>query len=101
MCKRGCNTINNIKKNENETVEEFNQRFNGIVKEMTQYYKPLDKSLLEQYLEAFVVDTSYEIRRAKPTDLATTQAIVKELEKDKKASGKYEISGFERGSVKA
>lgn len=93
-------TTNNIQKNENETIEEFNQRFNGIIKEMSQDYKPLDNSLLDQYLEAFCVDTSYEIRRARPTDLATTQAIVEELEKDRKAFGKSGIHGFERGLIR-
>lgn len=63
--------LNSIKKRENETVEEFNQRFNGILKDMTQDYKPLDKTVLEQYLEAFRADTQYEIRRAKPANLAT------------------------------
>lgn len=61
--------INNIKKNENERVDEFNKQFNDIVKEMHQDYKPTDKSLLEYYLDAFMVDTSYELRRAKPNNL--------------------------------
>lgn len=57
--------ISDIKKNENENVEEFN-KFNVIVIEMNQDYKPTDKSSLEHYLDAFVVDTSYELRRSKP-----------------------------------
>lgn len=93
-------TINNIKKNENETVDEFNKKFNGIDKEMPQDYKPTDKSLLEYYLDAFRVDTSYELRRAKTNDLNAAQNLAEELEKDKKASGKSEIPGFERGPTK-
>lgn len=42
-----------IKKKENETVEEFNKRFNGIVKELPQDYKPPDKSLRDFYIDAF------------------------------------------------
>ena len=61
--------FNIIKKRENETVEEFNQIFNSIIKGITQEYKPPDKIVLEQYLEAFCVNAKYEIRRAKPTNL--------------------------------
>jgi len=39
--------LNSIKKRENETVEEFNRRFNDILKDMTQDYKPHDKTILE------------------------------------------------------
>jgi len=58
---------NSIKKRENEIVEEFSQRFNGLLKDMTQDYKPPNKTILEQNLEAFGVETQYEIRRNKPT----------------------------------
>ena len=37
--------ISIIKKRENETAEEFNKRFNYIVKELPQDYKSTDKSL--------------------------------------------------------
>ena len=37
--------ISIIKKRENDTVEEFNKRFNGIVRELPQDYKPTDKAL--------------------------------------------------------
>lgn len=93
--------LNSIKKRENERVEEFNQRFNGILKDMTQDYKPPDKTLLEQYLEAFCVDTSYEIRHFNPANLVVSQTIAEKLEKDKKTSGKSKVPSFERGSVKS
>ena len=40
--------------------------FNYLLKDMTQDYKPPDKKMLEEYLEAFCVEIQYEIRRAKP-----------------------------------
>jgi len=92
--------LNTIKKRENEMVEQFNQRFNGLLKDMTQDYKPPDKTVLEQYLE-FNVETQYEIRRAKPITLIVAQYTVEELDNDKKASSKLEILGFGRGPVKS
>lgn len=68
---------------------------------MTQDYKPSDKTVLEQYLEDFSVDTQYEIRRTKPSNLTVTQNTTKELKKDKKASGKSAILGFKIGPVKS
>lgn len=61
--------LNSIKKRKNETVEEFNQIFNCILKDMTQDYKPPEKIVLEQYNEVFCVDTQYEIIHAKPSTL--------------------------------
>ena len=93
-------SISVIKKRENETVEEFNKRFNGIIKEISTNYKPLDKSLLDFYIDAFNFDTSYELRQAKNCDYKVAQTLAIELEKDKKASGKFEIPGFDRDSTK-
>lgn len=90
-----------IKKRKNETVEEFNQIFNKLLRDMTQDYEPPDKTILEQYLEAYLVDTQYEIRRVNPNTLAISQSTVEELEKDKKASRKAKIPGFERVQIKS
>lgn len=68
---------------------------------MTQDYRPPDKTVYEQYLEAFNGDTQYEIRHAKPVALVVAQSTAKYLERDRKASGKSEVSGFERGPVKS
>ena len=45
-----------MKKNENETIEEFNKRFNDLVKSMSVTVKSLNEFLLCSYLDAFVVD---------------------------------------------
>jgi len=57
------NVISHIKKNENEIVEEFNNRFNDLVKSMPQDVKPPENFLLSSYLDAFGVDASYELRK--------------------------------------
>jgi len=92
--------ISIIKKKENEMVEEFNRRFNGIIKEISQDYKPPNKSLLDFCIDAFNRDTSYELRRAKTRDYKACQALAKELEKDKQASWKPEIPSFDRAATK-
>jgi len=57
--------------------------------------------VLEKYLEAFNVDTQYEIIRAKLVTLVVAQNVAKELEKDKKTSGKSKIPSFGRGPIKS
>jgi len=49
--------FNTIKKRENEMVEEFNQIFNKLLRDITQDCKPPEKTILEQYLEAYLVET--------------------------------------------
>ena len=66
--RRMVKAINVIKKKENETIKEFNKRFNGIIKQLPQDCKPPDRSLLDFYIDAFNADTSYELRCAKTND---------------------------------
>ena len=81
-------------------MEEFNKRFNGILREISQTHKPLDGSLLNFYIDAFDFDTSYELRRVKTVDYKACQTLAEELEKDKRASRKSEIPGFDRATTK-
>ena len=69
------NAISIIKKRENETLEEFNKRFNGIVRELPQDYKPIDKSLRDFYIDAFSLEPSYELRRARRNAYRDCQAL--------------------------
>ena len=92
--------INVIRKRENRMVEEFNKRFNVIIKEISTNYKPPDKSLLDFFIDAFNPDTSYELRRAKNRDYKVARTLAIDLEKDKKASGKSKIPGFDKASTK-
>jgi len=48
--------ISTMKKNENETMEEFNKRFNELVKSMPTTIKPPNEFPLCSYLDAFGVD---------------------------------------------
>lgn len=72
--------INNMKKDENEILEEFNKRFNDIVRSLSHDYKPPDKFLLLHYLDAFTADISYELRCTKPNDYKVAQTLVEEME---------------------
>lgn len=92
--------ISIIEKRENETVEEFNKRFNDIVKKLTQDYKPTEKSLRDFYIDSFSPEPSFELRRAKLNDYRDCQVLAIELEKDKAAYGNSEIPGFNRAATK-
>lgn len=52
------------------------------------------------YINAFAIDTSYELRRTKPNDLKVSHTLAEELEKCRKSFGKSDISGFTRGHHK-
>jgi len=54
---------------------------------MHQDYKLTNKFLLEYYLDAFRVDTSYELRRAKMNDLKVAQNLAKSWKKVRKHLG--------------
>lgn len=95
------NAINHIKKQENETVEEFNKRFNDIVKALPDDIKPQDKSLLIYYVDACNVDTSYEMRRKECNDLTDAQSEAIKMEQHRKAYKKLEIPGFNRVHTKS
>ena len=43
--------LNSIMKNENETMEEFNKRFNELINSLHRDMKPLDASILIYYIE--------------------------------------------------
>jgi hypothetical protein len=45
--------LNTMKKNENETMDEFNKRFNELVSSMHQDIKPPESAILIYYIEAF------------------------------------------------
>ena len=93
--------ISVVEKKENETVEEFNKRFNGIIKELPQDYRPPARFLFYCYIDAFDVHTSYELRRAKVNDYKVAQVLAEEIEKDKKASGMSKTPDSDRFSTES
>ena len=95
------NVISNMKKNENETMEKFNRRFNELVKSMPAIVKTPDQFLLCSCLDAFGVDTAYELRRKEPTNLSVAQSEALKIERARKQSRKSEIPGFNKGPSKS
>jgi hypothetical protein len=89
---------NSIKKNENETMDEFNKKFNELVSSMHTDIKPLADAILIYYVEAFGGEMRYQLRDKEPLNLKATQDIVVKIDKNMQASGKSNLLGFSRGS---
>jgi hypothetical protein len=47
-------SLNLIKKNTNETMEDFNKRFNVLIHSLPKDIKPLDASILIYYIKSFI-----------------------------------------------
>ena len=56
------NAIHSIKRNENETMEEFNKKFKDLIASMDTDFKPPDKSILVYYIEALNGEMRYQLR---------------------------------------
>ena len=91
--------LNTIKKTENETMVQFNKRFNDLVNSMHKDIKPSEASTLIYYIEAFSGDIDYELKDKEPTSLASAQSMAIKIERNVQASGKSNILGFTRGST--
>ena len=52
--------LHNIKKMENETMEEFNKKFRDLVSELHKGIKPHDVAILIYYIEAFTGNLRYQ-----------------------------------------
>jgi hypothetical protein len=52
-------SLNSSQKNENETMEEFNKRFNDMVKSLPQTIKPPDASIFVDHLFQLGVNIMY------------------------------------------
>ena len=51
--------LHNIKKMENETIDEFNTKFMRVVADLPREIKPRDASILIYYIEYFTGDLRY------------------------------------------
>jgi hypothetical protein len=91
--------LNSIKKNENETMDEFNQKFNELVSSMHTDIKPPNDAILIYYVEAFGGEMRYHLRDKEPLNLKSAQEIAVKIDKNMQASGKSNIPGFSRGST--
>ena len=66
-------SLTNIKKEENETMDEFNQRFTELSNDIPAIYKPPAPSILLYYIEALSGKMQYQIRDKEPTTLLNAQ----------------------------
>jgi len=87
-----------IRKNKNETMDEFNNKFNELVSSMHTNIKPPDNAILIYYIEAFGGEMRYQLRDKEPTNLKIAQDTTIKIDKNTKASGKSNLPGFTRGS---
>jgi hypothetical protein len=85
-------------KKENETVEEFNAKFNSLVKSLHDDIKPSDAAVLIYYMEAFEGEMRYALRDKDPHNLRATQATMIRIDKNMQDARKSNIPGFTRGS---
>jgi hypothetical protein len=85
-------------KNENETVEEFNTKFNSLVKSLHDDIKPSDAQVLIYYMEAFEGKMRYALRDKDPRTLKVAQATTIKIDKNMQDARKSNIPSFTRGS---
>ena len=63
--------LHNIKKMENETIDEFNTKFRHVVADLPREIKPRDASILIYYIESFTGDLRYQLRDKELANLKT------------------------------
>jgi hypothetical protein len=85
-------------KKENETVVEFNTKFNNLVKSLHRDIKPSDAAILIYYIEAFEGEMRYALRDKDPQTLEAAQNIAIRVEQNLLEARKSNIPGFTRGS---
>ena len=90
--------LNTNRKSENETMIEFNKRFNDLVSGMHKDIKHSEASTLIYYVEAFSGDFDYELKDKEPTSLANAQSMAIKIERNMQASRKSNLHGFTRGN---
>jgi hypothetical protein len=76
------NAITNIKKKENETMLEFNTKFNNLVKDCHKDIRPADAAILIYYTQAFEGEIRYALVDKEPQDLITAQKIALKVEQN-------------------
>jgi hypothetical protein len=92
------NALTTIRKKENETMVEFNTKFNNLVKSIHRDIKPTDAAILIHYIEAFEGEIRYALRDKDPQNLDEAQKIAIRVEQNLLEARKSNIPGFTRGS---
>ncbi|KAH9292578.1 hypothetical protein KI387_042238, partial [Taxus chinensis] len=78
----------NIKKNPNESVHDFNTRFNKTLRRFPVRIRPCDESCLIKYSDAFDKKAAYYLRDKNPTNLRQAFTMALQIENNIKAIGK-------------
>lgn len=78
----------NIKKNPNESIHDFNPRFNKNLIRLPVGLRPCDESCLIKYTDAFDKKASYYLRNKNPTIIRQDFTMVLKTENNIKAFGK-------------
>ncbi|KAH9315166.1 hypothetical protein KI387_023793 [Taxus chinensis] len=78
----------NIKKNPNESVHDFNTRFNKTLRRLPVSLRPCDASCLIKYVDAFDKKAAYYLRDKNPTNLRQAFTMALQIENNIKAIGK-------------
>jgi hypothetical protein len=73
--------LTNIKRNENETIDEFDKRFDNIVQDIPQTHQPTADTILMYYMNAFQGNFSFFLHTANPTTLALPRSMPRVLMK--------------------
>lgn len=74
------------KMTKNEIVKEFTQRFENLLKELLDRYKPTNDTILDQYVRAFIGHMTYALRDKKPQSLDEAKALAAEIEQKMNAT---------------
>ena len=81
-------------------MDEFNTKFRRVVADLPRDIKPSDASILISYIEAFTGDLRYQLRDKDPVDLKTAQDLAEKIERNMQSSGKSNIPGYTRGTLR-
>jgi hypothetical protein len=81
--------LSTSQKKENETMEEFNKKFNDLVKSLPATIKPPDASIVIHYMEDFEGEIKYRLRDKEPTTLRNAHNM---------QDARKNILGFSRGT---
>lgn len=90
------NALMSIKRNDNETTDKFDHRFDKLIKEFPDDCKPPDMMILSYYLNAFPGDFIFHLGLDKPQDLVATKKKVKALDELWRVVGRLDTSGHSR-----
>ena len=79
-------TLHNIKKMENETMEEFNKKFRYLVSYLHKDINPNDATIIIYYIEEFTGDLRYQLRDKEHATLKLAQDLAEKIEKNMHSS---------------